>query len=73
MQEALKPTNTDPLYWKERWELNEIGFHKTDRNPYFQINLAVRGKSTKKIDFFTLDTKSPHCGNICRPGEHKLF
>ena len=27
-----KFTHTDPQYWVERWELNEIGFHKDSKN-----------------------------------------
>ena len=32
MEKSLVQPNTDAKYWKEKWDLNHIGFHKTDIN-----------------------------------------
>jgi hypothetical protein len=32
MSKPLKPTNTDSAFWTERWNENQIAFHKYEIN-----------------------------------------
>jgi len=36
------------IFWLERWQLNQIGFHNADINDHLKKKLAIIGTTRKK-------------------------
>ncbi|CAF0995279.1 unnamed protein product [Brachionus calyciflorus] len=56
-EEGVRPTNTDPQFWNERWNKNEIGFHQANNNQNLVKHLNKLVEDNKHIRILF-----PFCG-----------